>query len=89
MTSWAAASALDAGCSLNSFALQVLASAAGHRARFRAVGQHELTAEEKRVELREIPRRTDGVPRERSHQYEHLVARDRRPVVLIEWLHAQ
>jgi len=29
------ASALDSGCSLNQFAIQVLASAAGHRARFR------------------------------------------------------
>ena len=77
-----AASALDAGCSLNSFAIQVLAAAAGHRARFRAIGQHESTAEETRVELRELPRRTDGVPRERPHQYEHLVARDK-------WLKAQ
>ncbi len=33
------ASALDAGCSLNSFALQVLAAAAGDRAEFRAVKQ--------------------------------------------------
>jgi len=33
------ASALDSGCSLNQFAIQVLASAAGHRARFRGIAE--------------------------------------------------
>src|SRR4029079_9892789 len=71
------ASALDAGCSLNAFAIQVLASAAGHRARFRGTAETGPTAEETRVELRELRRNDQGFPLEHKARYEHLHARER------------
>jgi hypothetical protein len=70
-------SALAAGCSLNAFAIQVLAAAAGHRARFRAVETGDTTTEEKGVDLREMPRNSSGFPYERKARYAHLRARER------------
>jgi len=50
------ASAAEAGCSLNAFAVQVLAASAGHRARFRGMTPDEVTTEELGAELREVAR---------------------------------
>ena len=71
------ASALDAGCSLNQFAIQVLASAAGHRARFRGTAETGPTREEAGVELRELRRNDQGFPLERKARSEHAHARER------------
>ena len=71
------ASALEAGCSLNQFAIQVLASAAGHRARFRGTAETGPTREEAGVELRELRRNDQGFPLERKARIEHAYARDR------------
>jgi hypothetical protein len=68
-------SAIAAGCSLNSFAIQVLASAAGHRARFRGTAETGPTPEEASVDLRELPRNDNGVPFDRKARSEHLTAR--------------
>jgi hypothetical protein len=76
------ASAAEAGCSLNSFAIQVLASAAGHRARFRGTAESGPTREEASVDLRELSRNGSGFPYERKARYEHLRARQ-------AWLNAQ
>jgi hypothetical protein len=71
------ASALESGCSLNQFAIQVLASAAGHRARFRGTAETGPTSEEAGVELRELSRNDQGFPLERTARSEHAHARER------------
>ena len=71
------ASALEAGCSLNQSAVQVLASAAGHRARFRGTAETGATREEAGVELRGLRRNDQGFPLERKARSEHAHARER------------
>jgi hypothetical protein len=70
------ASAAEAGCSLNAFAVQVLAAAAGHRARFRGVTADDPTPEERGVDLREIARDESGYPLGAGERWRHLTARN-------------
>jgi hypothetical protein len=68
-------SAQAAGCSLNSFAVQVLAAAAGHGARFRGTAESGPTDEERALELREIERDGRGFPHDWKQRSEHRAAR--------------
>jgi hypothetical protein len=51
-----------AGCSMNAYFVQVLAAAAGHRARFRGTAETGPTPDEHLDELRELPRDGRGFP---------------------------
>lgn len=70
------AAAAEAGCSLNAFAVQVLAAAAGHAARFRGIAGAQATPEEQRVDRRDIPRDYRGYPVTPTARFEHIGARD-------------
>ena len=61
--------AAASGCSLNGYALQILAAAAGDPARFRA------TAVERADEPRDIERDERGVPLQLKARDRHIVAR--------------
>ncbi len=54
--------AAEAGCSLNAFAVQVLAAAAGQHTRFRGTMETGPTPDERARELRELPRDERGFP---------------------------
>jgi hypothetical protein len=56
------ASAEFAGCSLNAYVVQVLAAAAGQRARFRGTAETGPTPEEEQDELRMLDRLPSGTP---------------------------
>jgi hypothetical protein len=64
-----------AGCSLNAYAVQVLASAAGDPARFR-VEQLEPTVDERREHLRALPRNHYGYPDSLGERMRHCEARN-------------
>jgi hypothetical protein len=66
--------ARDAGCSLNGFAVQVLAAAAGHDARFRPPATEPTIEEESNV-LRTLERDHVGNPIDRDERLRHLAAR--------------
>jgi len=57
------------GCSLNTFALQILAAAAGDPARFRSDSADEPG------DLRDLERDENGFPLRRKDRQEHIVAR--------------
>jgi hypothetical protein len=61
--------AAAAGCSLNGYALQILATAAGDPARFRS------TAVELADEPRDIERDERGLPLQLGARHRHIVAR--------------
>ena len=63
----------DAGCSLNAFAVQVLAAAAGDPGRFRVPVLHE---ESESPDLNEVERDALGYPLERKARWEHSIARN-------------
>jgi hypothetical protein len=65
--------AAAAGCSLNGYALQILAAAAGDPARFRSVAAD--TADEPRDRLRDLRRDERGFPLQSQARGQHLVAR--------------
>jgi len=60
-----------AGCSLNAFAVQILAAAAGDPARFRVQSSHE----EEEIGGREVERDALGYPLEWKQRWRHSVAR--------------
>jgi hypothetical protein len=68
------AAAADAGCSLNAFAVQVLASAAGDPARFRQAPE-ERTAAEVAAGRRALVRDDQGTPLDGWERQLHLAAR--------------
>jgi hypothetical protein len=68
-------SARAAGCSLNAFAVQVLAAAAGHQARFRGTAQTGPSAEERAGELRAMARNRTGYPFDWKERDRHSTAR--------------
>ena len=63
----------DAGCSLNAFAVQVLAAAAGDPGRFRSSGPH---GESDTPDLDELERDHLGYPLERIARSKHIGARN-------------
>lgn len=63
----------DAGCSLNAYAVQVLAAAAGDPGRFRLSGTHE---ESKSPDVNDLERDALGYPLERKARWEHSIARN-------------
>jgi hypothetical protein len=65
--------ATAAGCSLNAFAVQVLAAAAGDPARFRPSGPHE---EPESPDVNELERDALGYPLERIARAQHSGARN-------------
>jgi hypothetical protein len=67
-------SAVAAGCSLNAYAVQVLAASAGHRARFRGTAESGPTEEEQRSDLRHLPRRPGGIPESLKERSRHNAA---------------
>jgi hypothetical protein len=66
------AAADDAGCSLNAFAVQVLATAAGDPGRFRKSGSRDEAA----VEVRDLERDALGFPLGWKERWQHSVARN-------------
>jgi hypothetical protein len=64
-----------AGCSLNAYAVQVLAAAAGHHARFRGTADTGPTLDERARELRELPRDSTGFPVDMKARRLHREAR--------------
>jgi hypothetical protein len=64
-----------AGCSLNAYAVQVLAAAAGHHARFRGTAETGPTDCERAQELRAIPRDSAGFPFDMKTRRLHREAR--------------
>ena len=61
-----------AGCSLNAFAVQILATAAGDPARFRAQSSHE----ESETAASEVERDALGYPLEWKQRWRHSIARN-------------
>jgi hypothetical protein len=68
------AEAAATGCSLNAFAVQVLAASAGQRARFRGTADTGPTPEEDRSDLRELERRPGGAPEDWKERRRHILA---------------
>jgi hypothetical protein len=66
----------DEGCSLNAYIVQVLAAAAGHRARFRGSAETGPEPGEQRDELRELPRKNGGNPVDWTEYHRHIGARE-------------
>jgi hypothetical protein len=66
--------ASDAGCSLNSYAIQLLASAAGDPARFKKA-ERPKTVDSERQELQRLPRDERGYPIGMKDRIEHVAAR--------------
>src|SRR5689334_6148761 len=64
-------SAAFAGCSLNAYVVQVLAAAAGHRARFRGDAESGPLPEEQQDELRTLDRNSMGTPRDWKEATRH------------------
>src|SRR5262249_49795857 len=69
--------AAAAGCSLNAFAVQVLAAAAGQHTRFRGTVDTGPTKDERAQELREMPRDERGFPIDLRARQLHRSARSR------------
>jgi hypothetical protein len=67
-------SAQYAGCSLNSFVVQVLAAAAGHRVRFRGTAETGPSPEEQRDDLRSLDRDDRGRPEQWKERVRHRAA---------------
>ncbi len=67
--------AAAAGCSLNAFAVQVLAAEAGQHARFRGTRESGPTKHERAQELRELPRDDRGFPLDLRARRLHREAR--------------
>ena len=65
----------DEGCSLNAYVVQVLAAAAGHRARFRGTVEAGPTAVEQQDDLRTLPRGNSGMPVDWTEKDRHRNAR--------------
>ncbi|MDP9332735.1 MAG: hypothetical protein M3Q30_05425 [Actinomycetota bacterium] len=65
--------AADAGCSLNSFSVQVLAAAAGDPVRFRVSGSHE---ESEAPDVDELERDALGYPLRWKERWAHSGARN-------------
>jgi hypothetical protein len=61
-----------AGCSLNAFAVQILATAAGDPARFRAQSSHQ----EEEIAGSEVERDALGYPLEWKQRWRHSIARN-------------
>ena len=67
--------AAAAGCSINAYIVQVVAAAAGHRARFRGTAETGPAPDERLDELRALPRNDQGFPISFKERDQHRWAR--------------